>query len=259
VYADINDVSEQQASHDWRQGGLQQVKFESLLIVTYGRSGSTLLQGLLNSIDGVFIKGENENFLYGIYLAYESLSKAHRTYADYNAAKATGAWYGINSMTPERFLMEVGRAVDNVLFSDAPPGTVCRGFKEVRYFQTVPPAQLHGYLNFLARFFPNPAFLINLRKHDDVLQSGWWRKHGSPESVRRNLGLFENSLDDWRKTHPERTHVIRYEDVISKGPTLLQMYDFLGVPFDEAKYNAVMATPHSYDQRLRSDAVDPKP
>ena len=36
-------------------------RFRTVNIVTYGRSGSTLLMGLLNAIDGYRIRGENFN------------------------------------------------------------------------------------------------------------------------------------------------------------------------------------------------------
>jgi hypothetical protein len=39
-----------------------EIKYGSILIVTYGRSSSTLLQGVLNTIDGVRVTGENFEF-----------------------------------------------------------------------------------------------------------------------------------------------------------------------------------------------------
>ncbi|HZP11105.1 MAG TPA: sulfotransferase [Nevskiaceae bacterium] len=232
------------------------MKFESVLIVTYGRSGSTLLQGLLNSIDGVFVKGENENFLYGLFQAYESIAKAHRTFSGYGATEVTGAWFGLNSITPELFIKEMREAVHKVMFSDAPAGTRCRGFKEIRYFHSMPPEHLHRYLDFLGKLFPNPAFLINLRNHDDVVQSGWWRKHSNIPGLRRQLAAFEQSIGEWAKANPQRAYTVRYEDVISKGPTLMGTYDFLGASFDAARYEAVLATPHSYDQRQKSETAE---
>ena len=49
------------------------MKFDSVLIVTYGRSGSTLLQGILNSIEGCLIRGENDNFCFALYQAHQSI------------------------------------------------------------------------------------------------------------------------------------------------------------------------------------------
>jgi hypothetical protein len=40
---------------------------DHLFIVTYGRSGSTLLQGILNSTPGVLIRGENRGISYKLH------------------------------------------------------------------------------------------------------------------------------------------------------------------------------------------------
>lgn len=49
-----------------------------LFVVTYGRSGSTLVQGLLNSIPGYLIRGENRGVLYRLY-QYHSRSRRRAT------------------------------------------------------------------------------------------------------------------------------------------------------------------------------------
>jgi hypothetical protein len=40
-----------------RRTGAADLKFNYIFIVAYARSGSTLLQGIINSIDGVVIRG----------------------------------------------------------------------------------------------------------------------------------------------------------------------------------------------------------
>lgn len=52
-------------------------RFGSVLIITYGRSGSTLLQGILNSIPGYLIRGENENLMAHFYNAYKIIEFGH--------------------------------------------------------------------------------------------------------------------------------------------------------------------------------------
>ena len=44
-----------------------------VVIITYGRSGSTLLQSLLNSIDGVHISGENGGIINQLYYTYKKI------------------------------------------------------------------------------------------------------------------------------------------------------------------------------------------
>jgi hypothetical protein len=47
--------------------------FRLSFVVTYGRSGSTLLQGLLNSIPRYCIRGENYNAMFYMFRAYQQL------------------------------------------------------------------------------------------------------------------------------------------------------------------------------------------
>lgn len=57
-------------------------RFGSILVITYGRSGSTLLQGILNSIDGILIRGENHNFLLRSLLVLQKLAPDDRQTLD---------------------------------------------------------------------------------------------------------------------------------------------------------------------------------
>ena len=52
------------------------LNFKSIIIVTYGRSGSTLLQGLLNASPEILVKGENMNYFYHIFKSHKDLCKA---------------------------------------------------------------------------------------------------------------------------------------------------------------------------------------
>lgn len=63
-------------------------------MVTYGRTGSTLLQGLLNAIPGYWIYGENGGFLLTLQESYAALPFAHRHMTDPTNDKATHAWFG---------------------------------------------------------------------------------------------------------------------------------------------------------------------
>ena len=50
--------------------------FDAVFVITYGRSGSTLMQGILNSIDGFHIKGENNGFVFKLFESYQLLVNA---------------------------------------------------------------------------------------------------------------------------------------------------------------------------------------
>ena len=46
------------------------MNFDYLFTLTYARSGSTLLQNILNSVPGVLFRGENAGALNGLYSSW---------------------------------------------------------------------------------------------------------------------------------------------------------------------------------------------
>ena len=52
----------------------------TLLIVTYGRSGSTILQSLAQTIPGCHTAGENYNALEGLFRASQRILAQHLTH-----------------------------------------------------------------------------------------------------------------------------------------------------------------------------------
>lgn len=50
------------------------LRYNHILIITYGRSGSTLIQGILNAIPGVRVFGENGNVFFDLYKTFKKLS-----------------------------------------------------------------------------------------------------------------------------------------------------------------------------------------
>ena len=78
--------------------------FGSILIVTYGGSGSTLLQGVLNSLPNVVVRGENCDFCWGLYQAWKALCLAKQNWGNDESSSATHAWFGAARLDPDRFL-----------------------------------------------------------------------------------------------------------------------------------------------------------
>ena len=114
--------------------------FDSILIITYGRSGSTLLQGIINDIDGVIIRGENENFIEGLYIAYKRLVKAKNRFGHHEGSKSPKhAWYGVQDIDIDTFLENCKKSIKDVLVGNSDrinfngSKTICYGFKEIRY------------------------------------------------------------------------------------------------------------------------------
>jgi hypothetical protein len=162
-------------------GGLanngQSFRFGSILVITYGRSGSTLLQGILNSIDGMLIRGENHNFCYGLYSSYQSLLQTiGKPWIGDTAETPESAWFGCKELDAETFLAGSQAMLRKLLMgkNHAGNGIRCYGFKETRYIE-VDDQELLGYLSFLAQIFPHPGFVFLTRAHRQVADSAWWR------------------------------------------------------------------------------------
>jgi Sulfotransferase family len=214
------------------------LRFQSILVVTYGRSGSTLLQGVLNSIDRCLIRGENYNFCYGLFRSYQSMMVAKK----FTSSKSRSPWFG-PKWDESLFLRATRTMVRDLLLGDVDPRTIdCYGFKEIRYTELHVP-QLPEYLAFLAQIFPSVAYIFNTRDLDDVVRSDWWRR--DPDRYRPLLNKTEEQFRSYAAAH-DNCFLIDYRDIVGQSPALAAMFDFLGAPYDTEKITAVLAKRHGY-------------
>lgn len=227
------------------------MKFSSVLIITYGRSGSTLLQGLLNSIDGCVVRGENYNLCMGLYNSYVSLREASTGPGRKGrAGSPTFPFYGANLLDEQRFLEDArGLVLNQLLPPDARErGVKCIGFKEIRYLpehvaRRNGATSLPDYLDFLAKLFSNPAFVVLTRDHEQVVKSGWWKKREAM-SVKKQLAAFASIASQYAETRPW-VFSITYADMVGRTAKLQELFEFLGAPYDAEKIEAVLSVKHS--------------
>ncbi len=91
------------------------MKFDSILIITYGHSGSTLLQGILNSIEECSIGGENSNFCFGLYEAYKAV-KHSRNFEE--ATNIAHPEYSASFISEKEFLRQASQMARNLILSN---------------------------------------------------------------------------------------------------------------------------------------------
>ena len=101
-----------------------------VFVVTYGRSGSTLTQGMLNTLPRTLVRGENNLYLLPLYRAYNGLKTFAEKFAGAGAAKPTSAFYGLRETDLDGFADFVAPANRDDWVADVPPlsfahGTVC--------------------------------------------------------------------------------------------------------------------------------------
>ena len=220
-----------------------------LFVVTYGRTGSTLTQNLLNSIPGWCIRGENGNLL-GNLLKTVHFMQTWDNYTRRRTWRETGSlqtknpdgfgtpidpWYGAEHVDPEpyaRGLLETfTRHVLNL-----PPDVRVGGFKEILYYND--PKFLPTQLSLMQQFFPGAKILFQTRDHAQVLKSAWWKTR-DPVKVRTRLKLIDQIFNDYAQAHPN-CFVLDYS-CYAVGPDALRpLFHFLDEDFDSDRIKTVL-------------------
>lgn len=207
-----------------------------VFVMTYGRSGSTLVQGLLNSIPGYLVRGENSAALNHLHAFHKTLVEESTRGNLVNRRKVTHPFYGMPDFPPEASLAGIRRLVlDTVLRPEA--DTRVTGFKEIRWYQD----DLAAYAEFLRAVFPGARFVVNTRDHADVLKSKWWAKKDNADYLagieRRILGVADGLGDAAYRVH--------YDEYVADPASLAGLFAWLGEEFDLARVRATLETRHS--------------
>lgn len=209
-----------------------------MFVVTYGRSGSTLLQALLNTLDGACIRGENYNLLMPLFQSVKQARRARQEYGK-SAQSPDHPWYGAHQIDPAKF----ARGLANVFVERVicpPPGARILGFKEIRY-APLDRAYLSEFLEFVLSAFDNSFILFNQRDPEAVAQSSWWANKPAHEVVK----IVTNANDAFAAyvaRRPKRTRVVHYEQVVADKEYIRSIFQFLGETMDDEKVAQVLGT-----------------
>lgn len=199
----------------------------SLLIVTYGRSGSTLLQSMLQTIPGAHIMGENYNALYPLYQSLRRVQRTRRTWGKVERA-ADYPWYGADHVTPVRFGRRIVDAfVDEVL--SPPQDARWIGFKEIRYPNVGD--EFASYMTFLLNQLPNAYLVFNSRGAEAVSRSGWWKRKPREEVVAMVQDM-DAKFAAFAAAHPDRCRHAFHERTVADPASVGEIFEMLGEPFD---------------------------
>lgn len=148
----------------------------TVIILTYGRTGSTLLVSLLGTVDGYDVRGETEEFMYTQFkLHLRMLSRR-----DAMLAAAAAQDQPVDARHPfvglDRYNESVAFAQARELFlcSVVRPAPHARAvvFKDI---SAVTYADLPQFLVYMARVLPRVHFVVSSRNLTAVNRSSWWR------------------------------------------------------------------------------------
>ncbi|PSL17609.1 sulfotransferase [Shimia abyssi] len=237
---------------------LRQQPRQHVFLITYGRSGSTLVQKILNTIPGYCIRGENNNLLYHLFRSWAALSNCEPVQSHRRIGRSLTSehpWFGSEQVDPDTLGRNLVSFFEREVLQP-PPGTKASGFKEIRYHQD--PDRFHDFLDFMHRFFPGTRFVFNYRAHDDVMKSGWWA-HQRPERVKEILDQAETLFESYMSAHPDRCIRIDYDRYAQDPSALRPLFDFLGEAFEEGQIAQLMDArlDHLKDDKNRYAPPDP--
>ena len=222
--------------------GRDREDLEYLFVVTYGRSGSTLLQGILNSADGVTVRGENGGLLLDLYRMHTTATGHRERLEKSSPLPPEHPWWGIDGYRDEAAYRGFRTLLlETVLRPE--PGTQLVGFKEIDWVREDMPGALPGVLAFTRSVFPGARFVLNTRDLADVAESKWWAGRDDALEV---LTAMERVLVDALAPHDDVTYRVHYDDYVADPSVLAGLFGWLGRPFDESRVREVMAVQHSY-------------
>lgn len=212
-----------------------------VLIVTYGRSGSTLLMGILNSHEKIKILGENND-------AYSQLSNFYMNMISglqgNKACEQNHELYGsVNSWYNDFTVGHLKTCIQHMVCSIIDPHNMhdIVGFKEIRY-----PShrdKIVTYLNVLHNML-DCKFIFLTRDLKKVSISKWWADN--PSACIEKLTKFESDIKQYMEDTKgvQQWHHITCEQLIEGDVTGL--FKFLGLDYDKKTVQNVLKVKHSY-------------
>jgi hypothetical protein len=211
-----------------------------ILICATGRSGSTTLQRIINTIPNSNICGENYGAINSLLEFYYRLkfttshyvpgNRNPYTYEEVIAKNLKPCWY--NSYQPETMIKMIKTTI-TAMFKNMGTTNVW-GFKEIRY-----DIGEISYINEFKELFPQTKVIIHVRKNiQKQSQSGFMKK--DPESFQK-LFKANNKFHEFYQKHRDFCYFMTFEEMFDLNK-IKEMFCFLDCEkdFSEEKIKQVL-------------------
>lgn len=222
-----------------------------VFIVTYGRSGSTLMQKLLNSIDGYCIRGENSNALMPLCRSIWNVQNEHNFTLRREDLKKPPAqrkeflrdilqtpddpWYGAELVDPEDYARSLLDTFVRTILH--PPGnTRVAGFKDIHFYKdrTFFAKQMQQMLH----YFPGARIIFQTRNLEQVARSGWWKTTPKAKVI-ESLSVADRLYKDFAASS-DRCLLFDYAGFAQGAKGVQPIFEFLGENMDPARVEAIL-------------------
>lgn len=235
-----------------------------IFIFGQARSGTTLLQRLLNSTGEAFIYGEHAGFLKGVAYAYFVMFK-HRA-----ARRRSHINYYFKERKPEDLLKpfdflvatHTGFSREDLTNHFREFVTKCinaHGFQKRWGFKEIHYGMRDRTFSFLRELYVSASFVFIVRNPAHQISSkmgqGWWPQY----SFEENVDIWCMQATNFKKyiaEHPAQCQLLRYEEFSTDTAVAKSTFAKLGLPFGP-KQNSILngskvgATAH---KRIISDS-----
>lgn len=219
-----------------------------IVICTTGRTGSTLLQGLLNKSRNVTVRGENFNFVYHLFKAHNSIKLLNNAFPD--VTDVTHPFHGASFWSSREFIDKARSFLISQLHPDA--DTKLLGFKEVRWLKTDIGDDLSEYISFLRKLLPGVRFVLLTRNIDAIIESRSSVRFQTVEvevpekTVRTEIAEFFNH----RVFFDNDFFRISYEQICAAEKFSVQsLAQFLEIEITDIGFDEALKQRHSYGGR----------
>lgn len=207
----------------------------TVFIVTYGRSGSTLLQSVVQSIRGAHFTGENYLALLPLMNTVRRVQGARNDWGK-TKLEPNRPWFGASQMKPNLYRDAcIAAFVNHVL--QPPQEARWIGFKEIRYSEVG--NQFNDLMEFMRAGFPNARFIFNSRDAKSVSESRWWRQH-SFEKVCEMIADMDQRFSAYQRAHPDIAVHLKYETYADDPMGFKPIFDLLSEPFDQEAVERIL-------------------
>lgn len=233
-----------------------------VFIISTGRSGSTLLQSVLNAHNNVVIRGENNNFFYYMMLAHESLLRGNGSKTV--ATNPTQPWYGFQNYDQKLFVNTVRELGIKYMLGEFNCDQVeYLGFKEIRYFDFFERQKygdkqpilkdsgdngrrkLRELIIFLSKIF-RPAFFILLERNShEISKSGWWNTPGLYEEDKliKDIEIFYKKTKTILINNKLDFFTINYQALKNQDHKEIEkLFKKIGIQYEQTKSEKVLQT-----------------
>lgn len=230
---------------------------DCVFIVAQGRSGSTLLLKLLNSINGYNICGENHGALSQLNAFYDSILRTEKlvpkaeeknlAYSDLvhlpsRKDNYSGfEWYNVYQLN---FIEDKLRELIVGMFNPTQQYRVW-GFKEIRFglgtiynHFNINYEKFASELNFIKQLFPHAKFIFLTRKTENLIKSAWWANN--PEQSKKTLEKQKYLFQEYKSNNSSFCYHVCYHDLVNNTQNLQGMYKFINEEFSLKAYQEAL-------------------